>query len=373
MRVALVHYWLVGMGGGEKVLEALCRLYPQADLFTHVLAREKLSPLLASRNIRTTFINNLPFAKTHYQLYLPLMPAALEQLDLTGYDLVISSESGPAKGVVTSSDSLHICYCHTPMRYLWDHWPAYMEKSGLLKKTGMKMFLPYLRRADVLSSFRVDSFLANSQTVAKRVWKHWRRKASVVHPPVKISNFRVKPKAGGEYYICLSRLTAYKRIDLAIQACNRLGRKLVIIGDGEEKANLKKLAGSTIHFTGWLNEKKIAETLGGAKALLFPGEEDFGIAPVEAMASGLPVIAYGKGGVTETVEMEKSGIFFHDQTVESLCQAILAFEQMEADFHPDTIRARAEEFGEDRFFSGFLEHVKEAIKKKDEKWPASFQ
>ena len=198
MRVALVHYWLVGMAGGERVLEALCRMYPQADIFTHVLDRRALSPDIAGHHIETTFINRLPGSRKQYQRYLPLMPLALEQLDLTGYDLVISSESGPAKGVITRADSLHVCYCHTPMRYLWDTWPDYMASAGALTRLGMRLLLPGLRRWDLASSFRVDHFVANSRTVARRIRKHWRREAAVVYPPVHTNGliWRSRPVRG---------------------------------------------------------------------------------------------------------------------------------------------------------------------------------
>ena len=197
MRVALVHYWLVGMAGGERVLEALCRMYPQADIFTHVLDQAAISPVIATHHIETTFIHRLPGSKKHYQRYLPLMPLALEQLDLTGYDLIISSESGPAKGVITRADSLHICYCHTPMRYIWDTWPDYMASVGPLTRLGMRLLLPGLRRWDLTSSFRVDHFVANSRTVARRIHKHWRREAAVVYPPVNIASFTARRRAGG--------------------------------------------------------------------------------------------------------------------------------------------------------------------------------
>ena len=238
MRVALVHYWLSVMGGGEKVLEALCRLYPQADIYTHVLRRDNLLPELRRHAIRTTFINALPGSARHYQKYLPLMPLALEQLDLTGYDLVISSESGPAKGVITRPDALHICYCHSPMRYLWDNWPVYQENAGRFTRLCSRVLLPRLRQWDVLSAMRVDRIVANSRHVARRIRKYWRREAQVVHPPVDTQAYAPRERAGGEHYLCFGRLTHYKRVDLAIEACNRLGRPLLIIGDGEERQRL---------------------------------------------------------------------------------------------------------------------------------------
>lgn len=288
MRVALVHYWLVGMAGGERVLEALCRMYPQADIFTHVLDRRALSPDIAGHHIETTFINRLPGSRKQYQRYLPLMPLALEQLDLTGYDLVISSESGPAKGVITRADSLHVCYCHTPMRYLWDTWPDYMASAGALTRLGMRLLLPGLRRWDLASSFRVDHFVANSRTVARRIRKHWRREAAVVYPPVHIAAFTARERPGGEFYLCLGRLTHYKRVDLAVKACSRLNRPLVVVGKGEALKALQAEAAPCVRFLGRQDDVAVADLLARSKALLFPGEEDFGIVPLEAAASGTP-------------------------------------------------------------------------------------
>lgn len=365
MRVAIVHYWLVGMGGGEKVLEAICRLYPQADIYTHALRPEAISDAIRSHRIRTTFINRLPLASRFYQTYLPLMPRALEQLDLTGYDLVISSESGPAKGVVTRADAAHVCYCHTPMRYLWDYWPQYLAGASLPKRIGMRFFLPYLRRWDVLSAFRVDKFIANSRTVARRIAKHWRREAAVVYPPVNISGFPVRTRPGGKYYICAGRLTPYKRVDLAIRACVRLGRKLLVVGDGEDMARLRALADGNVTFAGRLDESGLLDALAEARALIFPGEEDFGIVPVEAMASGLPVIAYGRGGATETVLHGSTGLFFEKQDTDSLCGAIMEFEAGEDGFLPEKARERAENFSADKFSQRFQAEIEKAVENRE--------
>lgn len=350
MRVALVHYWLVGMAGGEKVLESLCRLYPDADIFTHVLDRNAISATIAARNITTTFIGRLPRSTKYYKKYLPLMPLALEQLDLTSYDLVISSESGPAKGVVTRSDALHVCYCHTPMRYLWDHWHEYYRHAGFASRLGMRLFLPYLRRYDVTSAFRVDHFIANSRTVAKRINKHWRRDAAVVYPPVDVAHFQPRAASDiGEYYLCLGRLIHYKRVDLAVKACTKLDRPLVIIGAGEEEPQLRQIAGPNVRFLGRQDDATVKSYLSRCKALLFPGEEDFGIVPVEAGACGVPVIAFGCGGATETVKDKVTGLFFHEQTVGALCEAILTFEGMEDKFIPAELAQHAAQFSEERF------------------------
>lgn len=356
MRVAIVHYWLVGMGGGEKVLEALLGLYPEADIFTHVLDRQAVSPAIARHNISTTFIDRLPGSRRHYPHYLPLMPLALEQLDLTGYDLVISSESGPAKGVITRADSLHVCYCHTPMRYLWDAWPSYMRK-GLLTRLAMRLLLPGLRRWDLASSFRVDHFVANSHTVARRIRKHWRRDAAVVHPPVNAQGFTPRAAGAGEHYLCLGRLADYKRIDLAVQACSRLGRPLVVVGTGPQMAALEREAAPCVRFVGRLDDAQVAATLAKSRALLFPAEEDFGIVPLEAAAAGVPCIAYGRGGATETVINGKTGLLFAEQSVQSLMGAIEEFEQAEQQFDPQVLHAHAETFGLERFQREFAAQV----------------
>ena len=360
MRVAIVHYWLVNMGGGEKVLEALCRLYPEAHIYTHVLDRANLSPAIARHPITTTFINKLPFSKKYYPRYLPLMPFALEQLDLTDYDLVISSESGPAKGIVTRADTPHICYCHTPMRYLWDNWAEYLASSGLLTRCAMRLLLPGLRRWDVASSFRVDHFVANSHNVARRIRKHWRRESAVVPPPVNIETFTAKKSPGGAHYVCFGRLTAYKGMDIAVQACTRLSRPLLVLGEGEEMDRLKAIAGPTVRFLGRRSDEEVATVLAASRALLFPGEEDFGIVPLEAAASGVPVLAYARGGALETVRPEETGLLFNEQTPESLTAAILKFEEDEMRFNPAAIRAHAENFSEQQFRSRFMHEVEQA-------------
>lgn len=357
MRVALVHYWLVGMAGGERVLEALCRMYPQADIFTHVLDKAAISPVIASHHIETTFIHRLPGSKKHYKRYLPLMPLALEQLDLTGYDLVISSESGPAKGVVTRADSLHICYCHTPMRYLWDSWPDYMAAAGPLTRLGMRLLLPGLRRWDLASSFRVDHFIANSHFVARRIRKHWRREAAVVHPPVNVTSFTARQRTGGDFYLCLGRLAHYKRVDLAVKACSRLNRPLVVVGEGEALNVLRAEAAPCVRFVGRQDDATVADLLTRSRALLFPAEEDFGIVPLEAAASGVPVLAYGRGGATETVRDGITGLFFTQQHVEAVEAAIVEFEKREQDFDPQALRRHAENFSEERFRQEFARQV----------------
>ncbi len=359
-KVALVHFWLVGMRGGEKVLESLCRMYPQADIFTHVLDKAALSPLLQSHNIYTTFIQKLPYSKKLYQKYLPLMPLALEQLNLSDYDLVISSESGPAKGVLTHSNSTHVCYCHTPMRYLWDLYHEYLTNASWPVRMGMRVCFPRLRTWDVLSAMRVDHFVANSKTVAKRINKTWKREASVVHPPVIMDDYMLSTAPREDFYLCVGQLVNYKRVDLAIQACTRLGRRLLVVGEGEESKKWQAMAGPTVDFLGRIPTSDIINLYGKCKALLFPGEEDFGLVPVEAMATGAPVIAFGKGGATETVVSEETGIFFHEQSVDALCEAISYFESKQSQFDAKNIRQLVLHFEEANFREKMFAEIERA-------------
>ena len=362
MRVAIIHYWLVGMRGGEKVLEELCLLYPQADIFTHVHVPEKTSALINSHKIVTTYIGRLPFAAKFYQKYLPLMPSALEELDLTGYDLVISCESGPAKGVITHPNAVHVCYCHTPMRYLWDQYHTYRANSGWFTRLVMSLTMPALRAWDVASAAHVDRFIANSTFVARRIAKAYRRESTVVFPPVDLDAYAIAQNPTRDFYFYIGQLVPYKRVDLAIAACNALGRKLVIIGSGSEEARLKAMAGPTIEFRGWASYEDVKARYQNCRALLFPGEEDFGIVPLEAMASGRPVIAYGSGGALDTVVDNQTGVFFDRQTAEDLAAAITRFETIEDTFDPHALRRHARGFGRDVFRRNVEAVIDAAIK-----------
>lgn len=348
MKVAIVHYWFVAQRGGERVVEELCRLFPQADLFTHVLDPSRLTPELARHAIRTTFVNALPRARRWYRYYLPLMPLALEQLDLRGYDLVISSESGPAKGVITDARTLHLCYCHTPMRYVWDMTHEYTAGSGPLKRALMAPALHYLRLWDRLGADRVDYFIANSANVARRIAKHYRRDSVVIHPPVDTGFFQISDQRD-DFYLMVGQLVGYKRADLAVKAFSRLGRRLVVIGEGEEARTLRGLAGPNVEFLGWQPVDVVRDHYARCRALVFPGEEDFGLVPVEAMASGRPVIALGRGGALETVIDGRTGVFFSEQTEEALADAVHRFEAVEHSFDPEEIRRHACRFGTERF------------------------
>ncbi|CAK7063739.1 MAG: D-inositol-3-phosphate glycosyltransferase [Desulfovibrio sp.] len=363
MKVALVHYWLTGMRGGEKVLETLCEMYPQADIYTHVYAPGTVSDTIRRHAVRTTFINKLPRAEKMYQRYLPFMPFALEQLDLRGYDLVISSESGPAKGVILKAETTHVCYCHSPMRYLWDMYQEYLASAGCVTRLAFRLFSYRLRQWDALSALRVDHFVANSNTVAARIKKHYRREATVINPPVDVDAFApcaataLPPDAP---YLCFGELVPYKRVDLAIEACVRSNRRLVVVGDGPERKKLQATAGPGVEFTGRLDFPELRKRIAECKALIFPGLEDFGIIPLEVQAAGKPVIAYAAGGALETVENGKTGIFFTEQTAANLINALETFESQQAAFDAEYITGHAREFSKERFkheFSTFIHSV----------------
>lgn len=347
-RVALVHYWLVSMRGGERVLERLLGLYPQADIFTHVYNPSQVSARIAKAPIITSAIDRLPGAKRFYQYYLPFMPIALEQLDLTGYDLVISSESGPAKGVITAPASLHLCYCHSPMRYLWDHYHQYRRDANLLSRLAMPVVYNWLRQWDVSSSARVDRFAANSNFIRQRIAKVWRRDAEVIHPPVETALFTPSTEVE-DYYLWIGAMVPYKRPDLAIDAFNANGLPLLMIGQGSMLKKLKARAKPNIRFVERLDFVSLRRAYARARAFVMTAEEDFGIAPVEAMASGRPVVALGKGGALDTVIPGQTGVFFDRQDSESLIAAVGEMESLLRDFDPRDAVAQAVRFAPEIF------------------------
>lgn len=361
MRVAIIHYWLFHMRGGEKVVEELCRMFPEAVIFTHLYDRENVSEIIRRHEVRETFIARLPFARKLYQKYLPLMPYALEGLDLREFDLVISSESGPAKGVIPMPDTPHVCYCHSPMRYLWDQYHVYRENSGLVTRAMMPMLTHELRKWDVTNSARVDHFVANSNHVANRIEKYYRRDAEVVFPPVSVEDFApVAPGEVEDFYLLAGELVTYKRPDIAVKAFNRNGKKLVVIGDGPDRRKLEAIARPNVTFLGKVPFAELKSHFARCKALVFPGEEDFGIIPVEVMASGRPVIAYGRGGALDTVVEGETGQLFKPQSVDGLIEAVSRFETELADaFDPARAIAHAQSFNRENFRSG----LKAAIEK----------
>lgn len=372
LRIAIVHYWFLNQRGGERVVEALCELFPQADLFALVADQKVLSAPLSEHKLTTSFLQELPGSRRWHRHMLPLYPFAVEQFDLTKYDLVISSESGPAKGVLTSPETCHVCYCHTPMRYLWDFYHEYKNRSGLgrMRKLAFALTAHYVRMWDHASASRVDYFVANSRNVADRIQKTYRREAEVIYPPVDVAGASFA-RTREDYYLAVGQLVTYKRFDLAIGACNKLGRKLRIVGDGEEYRRLRRLGGKTIQFLGVLRDEEVKEQYARCRAVLFPGEEDFGIVPVEAQAAGTPVIAFGRGGARETVigvfgdsgsiPERATGVFFPEQSVDSLEQAILKFESMEQQFSSRFIRDHARHFDKEYFKDNMCRFVTEKM------------
>ncbi|MGH9585087.1 MAG: glycosyltransferase [Bryobacteraceae bacterium] len=348
MRCAIVHYWLLGMRGGEKVVESLCRLFPQADIFTLFYDPERVSPVIRSHRVTASFLNPL---RRYYRSLLPLMPLALEHFDLRQYDLVISNESGPAKGVLTSSNTRHVCYCHSPMRYLWDLYPAYVHewtRSGL-KRCMLAPLASRLRLWDYASSARVDEFIASSGNARRRIWKAYRRSSEVIYPPVEVESFYSKPP--DDYYLIVSELVSYKRIADAVRSFSATKRRLKIAGHGPEYAFLRSIAGPAVEFCGRVSDSDLRELYARCRALILPGEEDFGIVPVEAIASGKPVIALGRGGVLESVSEEnpRAGFFYPEPSPESLVGAIERFEMHERSLSPVAIQRLAARFSETRF------------------------
>jgi glycosyltransferase involved in cell wall biosynthesis len=350
-RTAIIHYWLVGMRGGERVLERLLRLYPEADIFTHVYNPKAVSKLIRDRKVKTSFIQRLPGATRHYQKYLPLMPMALEGFDLRGYDLVISSESGPAKGVIAAPDALHACYCHSPMRYLWDHYADYRASAGWLTGMQMPWMFHLLRMWDVSSASRVDRFIANSSFVQRRINRAWGRTSAVVHPPVDANQFKRSAEIDG-HYLWVGQMTAYKRADIVVDAFNELKLPLLMVGTGELANRISQRAGPHIKIVPRLDFDRLREAYARSKALVFTAQEDFGIVPVEAMASGRPVLAYGSGGACDSVIPGTTGLFFDEQTKDGLIEGVRRMEDWLPSFDPSEAITQAKRFSPENFDAG---------------------
>lgn len=352
MNVALVHDWLTGMRGGERVLEEICNLYPDAAIFTLIHHQNSCSPEIERMRIIESPLADMPFAHRRFRLYLPLFPHFIEQLDLSGYDLVISSSHCVAKGVKTDPDAMHVCYCHTPMRYVWDMYEAYKAQRGLLARLFLMMNRKHLQNWDKRTADRVDHYIANSGFVAERISRHYKREAEVIHPPVNSDFFTPDDREEGEFYLVVSALVPYKRVDLAVKAFRRNGKKLVVIGTGSDKERIWSMKAPNITYLGNIEDEELRGYYQRARALIFPGVEDFGITPLESMACGRPVIAYAEGGALETVIDGETGVYFHEQSVEALLSAVDKLEQMQ--FTKATLRKRAEQFSRARF-SGNLE------------------
>jgi glycosyltransferase involved in cell wall biosynthesis len=347
LKVALVHDWLTSMGGGENVVEALLDIFPNAPIYTSMAARENLSPKLAAADIRTSFLQKkVKGTKVNHRKYLPWMPAAFESFDLNEYDLVISSCSCCSKGVITNPKTIHICYCHTPTRYVWEHYYEYTKDMNPVKKRILKHYMNYLRMWDYNAAQRVDYFIANSKHVAARIKKYYRRDAEVIYPPVRTDYFTPGDE-DGDFFLVVSRLVEYKRIDLAVEAFNELGLPLVVIGDGPERKKLESTAKKNIIFMGRQPNDVVRDHMRKCKALIFPGEEDFGITPIEVQACGRPAIAFGKGGAVETVVDSNTGRLFSEQIRDSLVDAIHSFDSGRID-HNDC-EENAALFSESRF------------------------
>jgi len=355
MKTALLHYWLTNLRGGEKVLAALGEMFPEADVFTHAYG-EGLRGLKGLRGLRgleghvvhESFIARLPFGRKWPQMYLPLMPMANGRFDLGAYDLIVSSESGPIKGIVKRSDQRHVCYCHTPMRYVWDMYDDYYAAAGIGGKIAMKLWTPYMRREDLKSAEAVDQFVANSKFVAERIRRIYGRDSVVVHPPVAVDSFAGEYEKD-DYYLLAGQLIDYKRPELAIAACAKMGRKVVVVGNGNKRMQLERVYADNplVTFLGRVSDEALKQVYGRARALLFPGLEDFGIVPVEAQAAGTPVIAFGMGGALETVRDGETGLLFSEQTVEALCGTIEEFESRK--WSAAACRVHAGGFSKERF------------------------
>ena len=353
MKTALLHYWLTTLRGGEHVLAEFCRMFPEADIYTHAWDPTRVGEPFSRHRITETFISGLPGARRNCQKYLPLMPAALRKLDLSGYDLIVSSESGPVKGIRKPAGAFHICYCHTPMRYLWDMYQDYYAAASLPARLAMRLFSGPLRKYDLRSAETVDSFIANSRFVADRIKRIYDRDSKVVYPPVDTEFFGGgEPATKGGYYLFVGELIAYKRPDLVLEFARRSGRAVVIAGDGPRAGELRHAAPGNVTFAGRPTRDELRQLYAGAQALIFPGVEDFGIVPVEAQAAGTPVIAFGGGGALETVLDGRTGVFFDRQEPEALCQAVERFEALS--FDAAAIRAHAEEFSAAKFRSAIF-------------------
>ena len=357
MKVALVHDYLNQMGGAERVVMAFHQIFPDAPIYTSIYDQQRVDPAYKEMDIRTSFMQKFPLVTRHHQPYLPFYPFAMESLDLRDYELVLSSSSAFGKGVITRPGTMHICYCHTPMRWCWNY-REYVEREQLggMARRVLPLLITGLRVWDQVSAMRVDHFIANSPVVAERIQKYYRRDAVVIPPPVEVSRFSFDPATEVEdYFLIISRLIPYKRIDLAIEACNRLRLPLVIIGAGRDLERLKRLAGPTIRFLGRLSDQDVLHYYARCRALLFPGEEDFGITPLEMQACGRPVIAYGSGGALASVVEGITGVFFYEQTVDSLATALASFDERR--YEPQTIRSHALEFDMPRFHRRILQFI----------------
>jgi glycosyltransferase involved in cell wall biosynthesis len=347
-KTAIIADWLTTMGGAEQVIFELHKHFPQAPIFTTIFNKKKATPF-RDADVRTSFLNNYPFAQQKHQLFLRWMPEAIESLDLDEYDVVISSSHSCAKGVITKPETVHICYCHTPIRYAWEmHFDERTHSKNLLLQFVIEKLMHRIRMWDRVAADRVDHFVANSSFVAERIKKYYRREAEVIHPPVKTHTFNISPSPQ-DYLLAVGRLIPYKRFDLIIQVAQKLNMPLKIAGIGPEENRLKKMADKNVEFLGRVNDEELKKLYANCHAFIFPQLEDFGIAPIEAMASGRPVIAYKAGGALDFIVENKTGLFFNEQTVESLERAII--ESKKVSWNPVSIKQHAENFSVQTFLN----------------------
>ncbi len=356
MKIAIIHDFLIQYGGAERTLDALHEAFPQAPIFTSLFIPEHFPARFSTWNVRTSFMQRLPFLTKHFKKFLPLYPFAFRSFDLTGFDMILSSSSAFAKGIRVPAGSKHVCYCYTPMRFVWDR-KRYLENESLplLARLLLPVVLGWLKQWDLQHNQSVDLFIAISRHIQNRIQTFYGRNSGVVYPPVEVDSFPFSEQ-GGDYFIVVSRLTPYKRIELAVEACEKLGLPLKIVGQGPFEAELRRRAGPYTEFVGAVSFDSLKQLLAGARAFIFPGEEDFGIAPVEAMACGRPVIALAAGGALETVVDGETGCFFDAPTVESLAGALQRFDQQS--FDPKTIRRQAEKFSR----SAFIESIQQVVR-----------
>ncbi|MFH1612510.1 MAG: glycosyltransferase [bacterium] len=355
-KIAIIHDWLVKMRGGEKVLESLCEIFKEAEIFTLIYDEKNISSLIKQKKINTSFLQNFLGIKKHYPFYLPLFPLAIEQFNLKKFDLIISSSHCVAKGIIPHSDTCHISYIYTPARYIWDFYFDHFENKNPFKKIFIPLIINYLRIWDVISSYRVDYFIACSEYIKMKIEKYYRKTSTVIYPPIDTSFFTPE-NVNENYYLIVSALTPYKKIDIAIKSFNKLNLPLIIIGNGSEQKKLKKMANKNIKFLNWQSNIEIKKYYAYAKALIFPMQEDFGISSLESQSCGRPVIAYKKGGSLETIIENKTGIFFEEQNEDSLIEAVLKFQKMK--FDKQKIREHSLTFDKEIFNQKFKNFVKE--------------
>lgn len=363
MKIALVHDYLVQYGGAERVLECFTEIFPEAHIYTIMYDEKLMHGVFEHKKIHTSFLQKFPLAKKRHRIFPLLMPSAIEQFDFSAYDVVLSDSSSYAKGIITSPETLHICYMHTPMRYAWDDCQKYTDDFGLpwIVKKMVPFFMNYIRIWDAVSAERVDKFIANSNFVAKRIRKYYKKEVTVINPPVNVDKFYIQKdaKKKGNYYLMVGRLITYKKHDITIKAFNKLGLPLKIIGRGPELKRLRKIAKSNIEFLERVNDESLPEYYANCKAFIFPQEEDFGIVAIEAMSAGRPLIAYRGGDIVENLEDEKTGVFIEKQNPQSIINAVNKFTKIK--FDPNYIREKSLKFNKDIFKSKIYQYVKKEL------------